>query len=373
MERDAMGKRPLLMICSALLLSCGRDPAPSVTSESILLIPTDTIGVEYGDENLTFGFITGAGMTPGGNVAVLDAQKAAIQVFSTDGEQLLSMGGFGSGPGEFRFPMAMAVLPDGFAVSDLTGGKLSFFDGEGRCVRELCGFFPSPPLGIEGTADGSVIGAVMKLDAGEDGTPFASILMASWTGSVEPDVVFHSVPVGMEGGGIRQRPRFNMAAGPEGSVFFAEESDSMLLVLGFSADGSPLMTIREEFQRVPKSEHEMAQEHLSLSFTISNGESSLERTRSRDEEPHRTIVKDIGVDSGGRIWLEMGHTGQLHFRVYTPDGSSFVTAVPDDPEALSRSRFSITPYGFAAAEPDPEDWPKVYVLETVENGREVQE
>jgi hypothetical protein len=41
-------------------------------------------------------------------------------------------------------------------------------------------------------------------------------------------------------------------------------------------------------------------------------ESSLERTRSRDEEPHRTIVKDIGVDSGGRILLGWAY-GQLHF------------------------------------------------------------
>jgi hypothetical protein len=49
MERDAMGKRPLLMICSALLLSCGGTDACRDLGEHSA-DPPDTIGVEYGDE-----------------------------------------------------------------------------------------------------------------------------------------------------------------------------------------------------------------------------------------------------------------------------------------------------------------------------------
>lgn len=368
-----MGKRLLSILVPIMLLSCGESREQPLAGEDIVLMVTDTIGVETGEESLTFGFISGTGMTPGGSVAVLDAQKATIQVFSTQGTEILRMGGLGSGPGEFRFPVAMAVLPDGFAVSDLTGGKVSFFNGDGECVRELYGFFPVPPLGITGSAAGAVIGTVLQLDTGGGDRPSASMVMASWTDSTEPDVVFHTVPVRMEGGGATARPRFNAATGSDGSVYFAEESDSLLLVLGFTGDGAGLLTISEGFQRIPRSDEEMAEEFTKVSLTISNGESNLERTRMRREEAYRTIVEDIGVDSLGRIWLKMGHTGQLHFRVYSRDGSTYSIASPDDPQALARSSFSITPYGFTAHEPDPEDWPKVYVLDPVPQRKEVQQ
>lgn len=338
-----MEKRLVLLLSSALLAlsSCGEPqshgPASSEDGGQPLIVVTDTIGVEIGDERLTFGFITGVGMTPGGDVAVLDAQKATLQVFSPDGVELLSMGGFGPGPGEFQFPMAMAVLPDGYAVSDLMGGKIVFFDGNGVFQRELTGFFPTPPMSIVASTPGTVAGVSMKVVAGDDGVPGASMILGSWGDSSEPSVVFHSIPVRMDGGRVVSRPEFEIAPGPGGSVFFAEQSDSLLLVLGFSPEGDIIFSLSEPFARTPRSEEELLEESLSISLRISNGESTLERTRSRDEDPFRTVVNGIGVDSLGRVWLEMGNTGQPFFRVYQPDGGSFTTVVPENPEGLSRA------------------------------------
>lgn len=363
-----MEKRRFLLLSSALLavVSCGEPQAVDPLSPEGGLQPViaviDTIGVETGDERLTFGFVTGTGMTPSGDVAVLDAQKATLQVFSPDGVELLSMGGFGPGPGEFQFPMAMAVLPDGYAVSDLMGGKIVFFDENGVFQRELTGFFPTPPLDIVASTPGGVTGVSMKVEAGEDGTPGASMILASWRDSSEPSVLYHSIPVSMDGGRVMSRPEFEIAPGPDGSVYFAEESDSLLFVLGFSALGETIFSVTEPFERISKSEEELLEESVSISLQITDGESTLDRMRVRDEHPWRTVVNGIGVDSLGRVWLEMGHTGSPFFRVYQPDGLSFFTVFPEDPEGLSRARYSITPYGAVACEPDPLDWPKVYLL-----------
>jgi hypothetical protein len=327
-----------------------------------VIVVTDTIGVETGDDRLTFGFITGAGMTPGGDVAVLDAQKATLQVFSPDGVELLSMGRFGPGPGEFQFPMALAVLPDGYAVSDLMGGKIVFFDSNGVFQRELTGFFPVPPVSIAASTPGTVAGVSMRVVTGEDGVPGASMILGSWGDFSEPSVVFHTIPVRMDGGRLMSRPEFEIAPGPGGSVYFAEKSDSLLLVLGFSPEGETIFSVSEPFERTPKSGEELSEESLSISLRISDGESTLERTRSRDEAPFRTVVNGIGVDPLGSVWLEMGHTGETFFRVYPPDGRSYTTVVPQGPECLSRADYSITPYGAVAREPDPLDWPKVYLL-----------
>lgn len=377
MERLTMEKRPVLLLSSAILAlsSCGepqaQGPASPEDGRQPVIVVTDTIGVETGDERLTFGFITGVGMTPNGDVAVLDAQKATLQVFSPEGEEMLSMGGFGPGPGEFQFPVAMAVLPDGYAVSDLMGGKIVFFDENGVFQRELTGFFPVPPLDIVGSTPGDVIGVSMMVEAGDDGNPRASMILASWRDSSEPSIVYHSIPVSMDGGRVMSRPEFEIAPGPGGSVYFAEESDSLILVLGFSPEGDTIFSVSEPFERTPKSEEELAEESLSISLSITNGESTLDRTRTRDEHPFRTVVEGIGVDSLGRVWLGMGYTGQTFFRVYSPDGGSFITAVPGDPEGLSRADYSITPYGAAAGEPDPLDWPKVYLL-SIPTGSEAE-
>jgi hypothetical protein len=368
MERMTMEKRRFLLLSSALLVvvSCGEPQAGGPLSPEDgpqpVIVVTDTIGVETGDERLTFGFITGTGMTPGGDVAVLDAQKATLQVFSPYGVELLSMGRFGPGPGEFQFPVSMAVLPDGYAVSDLMGGKIVFFDENGVFIRELTGFFPTPPLDIVASTPGGVAGVSMRMEVGEDGTPRASMILASWRDSSEPSILFHTIPVHMDGGRVMSRPEFGIAPGPAGSVYFAEESDSLLLVLGFSSEGETIFSVNEPFERTPKSEEELLEESVSISLSITDGESTLDRTRARDDYPYRTVVNGIGVDSLGRVWLEMGHTGTPFFRVYQPDGQAFSTVVPGNPEGLSRADYSITPYGAVAGEPDPLDWPKVYLL-----------
>jgi hypothetical protein len=89
----------------------------------------------------------------------------------------------------------------------------------------------------------------MKLDAGETGL-VRTILKASMDRVGGADVVFHSVPVGMEGGGIRQRPRFKWP--PAGkAVVLRRRADSMFGA-GLLRDGS-LSCNQREFQRFQSS------------------------------------------------------------------------------------------------------------------------
>jgi hypothetical protein len=361
-----MEKRYAAALLAGLSAACGTGAAPAGQASSpdtLVLSVTDTIGVPAGSDTLTFGFITGAAFTPDGNVAVLDAQKAVLQVFEPGGREVFRAGGYGSGPGEFLFPVSLAVLEDGFAVSDLMGGKLVFFDRGGGFVREVAGFFPTPPWSITGCAPGLAAGAGMRIETGDDGAPAASVILAAWRDSAEPETVFLTLPVRMEGGRIAERPDFHIAGGPGGTVFFAEQSDSMLLVLGFTQGGERFLEIREPFSRIPRTEEELQEEALSVSLSIVNGESTLQRNRTRDERPFRTIVTGLGVDSLGRIWLEMGITGASTFRVYSPDGLEYSEVRWENPEAMKGASCGITPFGFVAGEPDPADWPKVYLIE----------
>ena len=361
-----MGKRLGLLFCVLVQAGCGGAPRDAffLPPDTLYLYITDTIGEMSGNDTLTFGFLTDCAVTPRGSLAVLDTQKALIQAFSFNGTELFRMGGTGSAPGELLLPVSLAVLPHGFAVNDLMGGKVVFYDSEGVLQRELSGFFPTPPVNIRGMSDGRLLGMGMVMDLHAEDGPSAGLAVAAWDTSATSSRVFYSHEIQLTGTGAGSQPNFHIAAGPDGIAYLAEESDSLLLVMGFGSEGERVLTIREEFRRVPRSPEELERETVSISLNISDGETTVQRRRNRSEHLYRIIATGLGVDTRGRIWLQMGDTGETYFRVYEPDGTPAAVAFLRYPETLSDASFSITPHGFSAFEPDPDDWPKVYLLQT---------
>ncbi|MCK5131800.1 MAG: hypothetical protein KAR40_06560 [Candidatus Sabulitectum sp.] len=57
----------------------------------------------------------------------------------------------------------------------------------------------------------------------------------------------------------------------------------------------------------------------------------------------------------------MGDMRAPCFRVYSPEGYLWAVAVPDG-TIDRRAECSISPYGLLAFDPDPDDWPKIYLL-----------
>ena len=83
------------------------------------------------------------------DVAILDMQKISLSLFTHGGEFIRSIGREGSGPGEFRMPVAFAFRPEGgLIVSDGMGSKLVFFDENYDLLTETAPFIPSPPAQI---------------------------------------------------------------------------------------------------------------------------------------------------------------------------------------------------------------------------------
>lgn len=76
------------------------------------------------DEDIVFGIINRVLLDSSGNIYLLDAQLSEVKVFAPDGTLLQILGRQGDGPGEFRGPTDMALLPDG------TLGVMQAFPGQ---------------------------------------------------------------------------------------------------------------------------------------------------------------------------------------------------------------------------------------------------
>lgn len=362
----------LSLIPSVLVLSaCGDGTSPSVeqadtaTLDTIYITAVDTIGVEFGQGPDVFAFLVEVGYTPDGNIAVLDAQKTRLQIFNPQGEEMMQIGRSGQGPGEYQMPLGLAILGSGYVVSDLAGAKLVRFDSAGTFMDEITGFFPIPPVSIAGTGGESFLAQQIAIDISNDHEPQGFVKFAAFRDSSEPEVVFESYPMDMSGGSSSSDAQLHFAGGIRGESFLVEESDSLFLLAGFTGTGEEIFRVSEEWERIPLAEEELAEDQLSISLSMNSEGNTLETSREPVTDQYRSIIENVGVDSQGRIWVKMGDMDTPYFRVYSAAGEQIAVAIPD--ESISeKADYSISPNGLMAFDSDPDDWPKIYLLEVSE-------
>lgn len=356
----------LFITASLAVISCSDEIIPAEISAELSVVDTlyitaiDTIGVEFGQEASVFAFLVACGYTPDGNIAVLDARKVTFQIFDPAGEEIMLVGESGQGPGEYQMPLALAILEDGFVVSDLAGSKMIRFNSDGSLRDEINDFGMMPPSLITGTTGENYIALHVTVDFdGEDG-PRAEMVFAAFGDSSEPEVVYESYPLDMHGGALVASAQ-HCAGGLDGEAILAEQSDSLFMLASFSATGEEVFRISEEWSRVPLTEEELAEDQLAFSIMIGEEGTTLDTSREPRTDEYRTIIEGVGVDAQGRIWVQMGDKFETYFRIYSAQGELRAVAFPDESIA-DRADYSISPYGFLAFDPDPDDWPKIYLI-----------
>jgi hypothetical protein len=103
----------------------------ALTPEPIL-----RIGKGLEEEPYLFGSIGGAARLGDGSIVVLDRLSSELHRFDAQGQHVVSFGGKGEGPGEFRSAMWLQRLGDTLVVFD-RGGRVSRFDPNGRLLAEI--------------------------------------------------------------------------------------------------------------------------------------------------------------------------------------------------------------------------------------------
>jgi hypothetical protein len=96
------------------------------------------VGELEGEEYENFAGITDVAFDGAGNLYVLDATAYRVIVFDPAGRYLRTIGRQGDGPGEFGFPSALAVLPNGeLVVNDAARSNLQIFGPDGTFRRTV--------------------------------------------------------------------------------------------------------------------------------------------------------------------------------------------------------------------------------------------
>jgi hypothetical protein len=328
------------------------------------LTVTDSIGIELGDSNYVFGTIADAKFTKDGKIAILDAQKAAVSLFTPDGEFIRRIGRNGSGPGEFLAPTGIAFMPEGgLVVSDGMGGKLVYFDENYNYLQETTGFVPSPPATIVAINDDEIVGIKPDFEQDEDGM-FMGFTVGKWNmDSSTPVVVYysHMSPFDPSDLSSMTDDMVLFTATEDGTVFTAPMSTESYSFTAWTADGEEIFTCeREDFQRVAKTQNEIDLEtELVNSRMIAQG---MPPSMAHWEPiPYRSSINSLFVDGLNRLWVLKGTAATPAFDVYDMDGNLlFTTALDAGARAKTWSNTIIGKECFISFDANSEDYPRIY-------------
>lgn len=89
------------------------NPAKAPRTQVVRLEEQWRIGEDDDANAVVFGQVGSLAVDSDGRVYVVDAQARQINVFSADGDFLRTLGRQGEGPGEFREPRGLVLMPDG--------------------------------------------------------------------------------------------------------------------------------------------------------------------------------------------------------------------------------------------------------------------
>lgn len=352
----------------AFLFGCGpSEDSTEGASPSVVLTPIDSVGIEIGDERFVFGVIASVEFLPDGRLLVLDSNRQTLRVFSSSGEFLSEYGGAGEGPGELLSSRDLAVLGSGVvAVTDPRAGEFEFFNADTGYAGTLMGFTPRAPFTID--ASGEMLVGHRGLFNREEGT--SGEALAGWKpDSPEPSVVFFEEwspfdPEQMAARFMEPDPPMEVV---DSVVYYAPLLSESYEILAFDLSGSSLAPLtRPDYSPVPKTPEELGEEmelfeqRRQQMLGMGRGGPAMANGEYTPSEFHYAVVS-LGVDSEGRLWARRGQGGQPLFDLFdTSTGEWLGTAA--GPSNMGSWTFVITPYGIAAYEEDPLDYPRVLLL-----------
>lgn len=353
-----------LMVC----FGCGSPEDPSEeASSAVVLTPLDSVGIELGDERFVFGVIASVEFLPDGRLLVLDSNRQTLRVFSVSGEFLSEYGGPGEGPGELLSSRDLAVLGSGVvAVTDPRAGEFELFHPDTGHTGTLMGFTPRAPFTID--ASGEMVVGHQGLFNREEGT--SGEALAGWKlDSPEPAVVFFEEwsrfdPEQMAARFMNPDPPMEVV---DSIVYYSPLSPESYEVLAFDLSGNSLASLtRPDYSPVLKTpeeiglEMELYEQRRQQMLGMGRGGHAMASGEYTPSEFHFAVTS-LGADSEGRLWARRGHGGQPLFDLFdTATGEWLGTA--SGPLHMGPWTFVVSPYGIAAFEEDPLDYPRIVLL-----------
>jgi len=267
-----------------------------------------SIGAAEGAEEYMFIQLRGLAVDDEGSIYALDQRKPRVDVFSSSGVHLRSIGRRGQGPGEFQVPFFVSLAPhEELLVGEMS--RLSYFDRSGAFLRSQENSV-KPFAFVKFLANGDAVGTRMVID--EKDSRYEVVLCG-------PELESRSVMAysRMPDPG----PKFNLFASvvrwdiPGGTEVVCGAADEGYRLDVFDGAGRPVRRIFKDYDPVPPSG-----DQIDRQMKQHGVQSREEVTIPRYLPP----ISWVYADEVGRIyvstWQRDPETGVALFNIFDPQG-----------------------------------------------------
>lgn len=287
------------------------------------------------DQELMFGAIRRAVVDDQGRVLLLDSQLCEVTVLSPDGEVIGKLGRQGEGPGEFRNPTDMCLMPDGtVAITQMFPGKIVKLTRDNEPAGTITVGDPAQGAfymarGLKRGGDSVVLGVAEQHVDQDKGcatresfvgtfTPdgMRGVTYASRTSVIDyRNLCYDEVILG-------EGPDRRYAVAPSGDVVVAEPRNGYELKI-YAPDGTLRRTFTREYEPWKRNDRARGIQERMLT-TLRDRNAPQASIHFEDTEPD---IASLRVADDGRIWVltsrarwEPPREAFTRFDVFTPDG-----------------------------------------------------
>jgi len=163
-------------------------------------VPDLSIGGAEAERPAAFGQIENVIVGPDDSIWVSDRQAADVQVFNPDGSHRATVGGRGSGPGEFRVVRLLGSARDSVAIQDARSRQINWYALSGARLGgvQVALTGGTNPLLYDVTWDGRLVGVesqtLTEADFEAGKTYGGTVPFSIWVSPQSPPSVFTSEP-----------------------------------------------------------------------------------------------------------------------------------------------------------------------------------
>ncbi|MBN2587526.1 MAG: 6-bladed beta-propeller [Candidatus Fermentibacteraceae bacterium] len=366
------------MGASLLVLACGgggedpQDRTGAAEEDFRTLAVVDSIGILMGDSSYVLGAIEGVAHEADGSILVLDRSTACIKVYDGEGGFIEQIGRRGSAPGELENPISFALLGDGrICVIDPWRGGFLTYNPDHTFQKLAVSYNSNTPALCTGLNDSGFVAGQVGYE-NENGTVSAHVSMLRYDLQPEPSHVYMEnefVIDFMDLSATLERTLFwgAFTGDRDGNVYFALMEPDIYEITGIREDGTRFMTATREIEQVAKTEQEKADEEAWVLAKLRGWDANW-GVEDYVPQPYRNQVRQLGVDGQGRLWALRGTREDPTFDIFDSQTGEFLfTAVlPDIGYQGLFLNFTVDQGGILAYSENPADYPKIYIVELLE-------
>jgi len=354
-------------LCGILLSACSSGEDPASFPPHLILSVVDSIGVEFGDPEEVFGDVNGAYFLDESTFVVFDKAYQNLRTFDSEGNHILTRSFQGNGPLECQYASSISFLDTLFGVFEFDKPPgCVIFDGSVTPVSSVTLHESSALMNPGFLGNSSIIGSVGWM-AERNGVPGMGIEVCSWdvhSGIRERVFFSNSVDLTSYGSGYGQFVSLeHCVESLRDSLVFVVPDLRGFEILVYSAEGAILDTLCTVHERDLRSPEEIELEMIWRKLR----DGGMGDWSPSDREPGITQLQV--QDSQGLLWACHGSYFEPEFDVYGMDGGIEFTCSCSGLPTSEMLRFGINDHGFLAYTMQPSGYPRVYIMELVDEQR----